>query len=463
MLLSSILSNSANNNASSGSNVPVDVYNKVSKIMQTQNTAAPRLNAALTADKTTLSALGQMQSALASFQRVALSFTGAGRSATSSANEVLTATASGNSLAGTYAIQVSQLAQSQVLRSQSLASPDAAIGGGAAGRISFEFGNRAGDAFSVGSAGKTAEIPSGGDTLQGIAAAVNSANIGVNAKVVPSGTGYALEFTSPSGSAGSMRIGVSNNLTLKDFLEYNPAGEKKLSQTASAQNAKLTVNGVTVESPSNTVTGAVLGTTMKLAATGYSKLEVTQGSAQLLENVTNLVNTYNTLNAKLDALQQGDLKTDGSAMSIRTQLARIFGSGSGAITSQALAKIGISVQKNGDLAINATKLKNAVGADPVGISHLFSHSGSGIADNLSSKIQSMVGPTGSLPKKATAINQDIAALNEKKSSLEKALTKQANALVKYYTQQSSAGNAMWATSSSGNSSNGGNSLFNVIS
>ena len=57
MLLSSILSNSANNNASSGSNVPVDVYNKVSKIMQTQNTAAPKLNAALTADRTTLSAL----------------------------------------------------------------------------------------------------------------------------------------------------------------------------------------------------------------------------------------------------------------------------------------------------------------------------------------------------------------------------------------------------------------------
>ena len=461
MLLSSLLANSASNNANSGGNVPVDVYNKVSKIMQAQNTAAPKLNAALSADKTTLSALGQLQSALASFQKVAQSFTGAGLSATSSAQGVLTATASDSSLAGTYAIQVAQLAQSQVLRSQSLASPDTAIGGGAAGRISFEFGNASGSVFSAGAAGKTVDIPSGGDTLQGIAAAINGANIGVNAKVVPSGGGYALEFTSPSGSAGSMRIGVSNNPTLKDFLGFDPAGAKNLSQTASAQNAKLTVNGVALESPSNTVTGAVLGATMKLTATGAGNLVVAQGSAQLFQNVTNLVNTYNSLNAKLNALRQGDLKADGAALQTQNQLARIFGTAGGSavgITSQTLAKIGIGVQKNGDLAIDATKLKNAVDADPAGISHLFSHGGSGIAENLANKIQSMVGPSGSLPKKATAINQDIAALSAKKDSLEKALTKQANALAKYYSQQNSTG----ATTSSASPSNGNTSLFNLL-
>lgn len=457
MNLSSIFANSANNNANSGSNVPVDVYNKVSKIMQTQNTAAPKLNAALSMDKTTLSALGQLQSALASFQKVAQSFYGAGLSASFSAKEVLTATASGNPPAGSYAIQIMQLAQNQILRSQSVASPDAPIGDSAAAQISFDFGITSENTFSANSTGKTVNLPSGAKTLQGIASAVNGANIGVNAKVVPSGTGYALEFVSSGASVGSMRIGVSNNPTLKDFLEYDPAGTKNLSQTSAAQNAKLTVNGVPVESAGNTVTKAVPGTTLNLTATGSGKLAVAQDSAQLFQNVTSLVNTYNTLNAKLDTLQQGDLKSDGSALQTQNQLARIFGFSGG--TSQTLAKIGIGIQKNGDLALDSKRLQNAVNADPAGVSQIFTKDGGGIVDNLTAKIKSMLAPSGSLPKKANEINQDIAALNVKKGGLEKAMTKQAEALIKYYSQQSSSGNAMWAT----NSSNGNTSLFDMLS
>ena len=74
MILPSLFSNNANTSGS----VSADVYNKVSKIMQAQNTPAPKLNAALTADKTTLSGLGQLQSALASFQGVAQSLSGIG-------------------------------------------------------------------------------------------------------------------------------------------------------------------------------------------------------------------------------------------------------------------------------------------------------------------------------------------------------------------------------------------------
>ncbi|MFA7240499.1 MAG: flagellar filament capping protein FliD [Sulfuricellaceae bacterium] len=466
MILSSIFANSANANANGGSSVPVDVYNKVSKIMQTQSTAAPKLNAALSIDKTTLSALGQMQSALASFQKIAQSFSGVGfsASASSSAKEVLTATASDSALTGAYAIQVTQLAQNQVLRSANVPRADAPLGNEAAAKISFEFGSTTGNVFSANTAAKTVDIPSGAKTLQGIAAAVNGANIGVNAKVVPSGAGYALEFVSSGG--GSMRIGVSNDLTLKDFMEYDPSGTKNLSQVSAAQNAQLTINGVTVESPSNSITGAVLGATLNLNATGSSKLEVTQGSGSLFQNVTNLVSAYNTLNAKLSALQQGDLKTDGTALQTQNQLARIFasaGNGATGISAQALAKIGISTQKNGDLVINTSKLQNAVSADPAGVGRLFSNGGSGIADNLAGKIQGMVGPSGSLPKKVAAINQDITTLNAKKSTLEAALTKQANALAKYYSQQQSAQtNPMWATSTAGGASSGNKSLFDAL-
>lgn len=442
MNLSSILTNTASNSNSSGS-IPTDVYNKVSKIMQSQNSAAPKINAALSADKTTLSGLGQLQNALATFQRVAQSLTGSGLdlSASSSAKEVLTASTSSRSLAGSYAIQVSQLAQSQTLRSQTLPSADGALGSGAPAKLSFTFGTTAGNTFSTNTAEsstRTVNIPSGTHTLQGLAAAINDARIGVAAKVVPSGTGFSLELTSPSGAASSMRIGVSGDQALQDLLAHNPAGGKNLGQIAAAQNAKLTINGIALESTTNTVTGAVPGTTLSLSGTGASKLDIAQGSAQLQQNVTNLVQAFNTLNARLNALQAGELKNDGAASHVHEQLARILFSGAGGaagISSQSLAKIGITVQTNGDLAVDAGKLQNAISADSTTITKLFTNGGKGLADTLASQIQAMVGPSGSLPRKANAINQEIATLSAKKTSLEKALTAQANALVKYFSQQ----------------------------
>ena len=404
--------------------------------MQAQNTAAPGLNPALTADETMLSGLGQLQSALASFQDVTQSLSGNGLdlSAASSAGNVLSATTSSRAVTGNYAIQVSQLAQSQVLRSKSLTSPDTAIGTGEAARISIDFGSTSGNTFATptATAGKTVLIPDGTITLQGIATAINDANAGVTAKVTASSAGYALELTSPTGGDSSMRIGVSGNTALRDLLTYNPTGARNLSQTASAQNSALTINGVTVRSNSNALTDAVPGITLHLAAKGASKLVITQGAAQQNQNVTNFVTSYNTLNAKLNALVQGELKTDGQASSIRNQLAQTFTSGN---TSSALAKIGITAQGNGSLAINASQLQNAINADPVGVAKLFTDGGQGLADNLNIQLQAVIGSTGSLSKTTAAINNDITVLNAQQSNPEQVMTTRANKLVQFYSQQ----------------------------
>lgn len=442
-----------------------DIYAKVSKIMQAQNTAVPQIDAQLAADKTKLSGLGQLQSALASFQGVAQALSGNdfGLTAISSAKDVLSAATSSRSVAGSYAIQVNQLAQGQVLRSKTLAAPDMLIGNGTVGKIHFEFGAVSGNTFSVSTsapAGKTVDLPSGAHTLQGIASTINGANIGVVAKVVTSGAGYVLELASPTGAGGSMRIGVSSNPVLQDLLAYDPARVKNLSQAAVAQDAVLTINGVAVNSRSNTVSGAIPGTTLTIAATGSGRLEIAQGSAQLLQNVTSMVNAYNTLNAKLAALHQMELKTDGSALlHTQSQLARVIG---GATGVSALARIGITAQKNGDLAIDAGKLQNTVAADSVAVTRLFTNGGMGVADRLASQVQGLIGPSGSLSSKTAAINREITALNAKRSALETALTTQANTLAKYYSQQGEQGISTGALYSSVNQYGGRASLFDFL-
>jgi len=128
-------------------------------------------------------------------------------------------------------------------------------------------------------------------------------------------------------------------------------------------------------------------------------------------------------------------------------------------SSLALAKMGITTQKNGNLAIDTNKLQAAISSDPASVAKLFTNGGTGIADHLVSQIQAMLSPVGGLNKKVAAVNQDITALNAKKSSLEKSLTAQANALVKLYSQQNAQGSS---TATSSQSPNVGNSLLNYL-
>ena len=456
------------NTNSSANTTTAKVYAQVNTIMQAQNKTVPLLNAALNADTTTLSGLGQLNSALATFQSVAQSLSGNGLnlSATSTSPSVLSATTSNQSVTGSYAIQVTQLAQSQVLQSAVQSSQTAAIGAGTASKITFNFGTVSGNTFSAKSSEKSVSLPSGTNSLQSIAAAINNANIGVTAKVVTSGAGYALDLQSPTGAASSMRIGVTGDSALQGLLSYDPAGVKNLTQTASAQNASLTVNGAAVSSVSNTITNVVPGTTLSLTATGNSNLIVAQGSAQILQNVTNLVNAYNALNSQLNTLRQATLKSEGSAASAQIQLERIFispgGNGASGSPLVALAKMGITTQKSGTMIINTTTLQNAINADPMSVSKIFTNGGNGLADHLVNQIQGLIGPTGSISQYTTALNHDVTMLNARKSILQTAMTAQANALLNYYTQQNAQATSTSSTSSSAASNSGITSILSYL-
>ena len=415
-------------------NVPVEVYANTGKAAAGQSAPATQPNA----DRATLSGLGQLHSALASFQGVVQSLSGKGvnLSAASSAEDVLTASTSNRSVAGSYAITVTQLAQSQVLKSQSQASPDAVIGQDGESALHFDFGSTSGHTFatSPSMSGATVILPRGSNHLQGIADAINASKIGVSAQVSAGSSGYALQLTAPSGAANSLRVTVAGDPGLQDLLSYNPIGEKKLTQSVPPQDASLTINGVAFSSSSNSVTGTVPGTTLNLTAKGSTRLEVGQGSVQLGQNVENLVTAYNALNAKLGALAQGELQADGSATQVQHQLAAVVNAAVDGTSGHALgtlANIGMTQQANGDLSIDARQLQHAINVNPAGVATLFTNGGKGIADQLLSQIQGLV-ESGMAPAKTAPSPQDApTGLN----SPDLALTVQANALVNVYSQQ----------------------------
>lgn len=411
-----------------------ELYGRVSKTLLAQNASVQKLSAALTRDQTRLSGLGQLQSALANFQALTQSVSGAGlqTAATASQPSVLTALTTGTAKTGSYAVEVKQLAQAQVLSARTQKDQNAAIGSGAATTIKIEFGTTAGSSFAP-RAAATITIDSGNNSLQGIAAAFKQA--GVDAKIVKGGSGYTLQLGGETGSANSLRISVGGDSALQNLLAYNPAGAKNLSESSSAQDAVLSIDGKQIVSASNVITGQIAGTALALTGKGASNVVVAQDSSAIAKNVGNFVEGYNNLAAKLKALRQGELKADAALAQAQEQLTQILKRGGDA----GLAKVGVTLGQNGQLQIDSKILKDAVAADPDAVGKLFTDGGKGVADQLGARIGELIGSAGTIRRQKAAVDRDITSLTSQKGRLTAALTAQANSVVAQYTQVSQGG------------------------
>lgn len=439
-MFNSTITSKAYTNTATQTAPSAEVYAKVEKQMLSQNTGVTKLNNNLTRDQTKLSALGQLQSALAKFQGVAQNMAGSGlaTSATSSAAGVLKATTNDKAVNGTYAIDVKQLAQGQTLATAAQKASNTAIGTGAAAQIKIELGSVDGKQFSAGD-GKaiTLTIDSSNNTLEGIAAALKKA--GVDASVIKGEDGYTLTMNGQSGADNSMRISVTGDAAISNLLTYSPSASKGMQQTMAAQDALATVAGKEVKSASNTLSSAIDGVTVELKAKGETNLVVAKDSSQIASNVASFVTAYNELNAKMQSLQEGDLKYDTALKQVSTQMSQVLRTASNGVPVSVLASAGVTLGKSGELVLDEKKLKSAIEADPDAVSKLFTNNGKGVADQFGSKIGELTGTSSLITKEVQTVGKEITSLNTKKAELAKALTAQAEALVKLYSAQEQMG------------------------
>ncbi len=454
--------NSATSTASTA--VSNDIYKRVEQTMTAQNGAATKLNTSLARDQTKLSGLGQLQSALANFQSIAAGLTGGGltTSAASSAKTVLTATSTGAAKAGTYAIDVKQLAQGQFLTSEEFTSATTKIGSGATTTVKIDFGAAGGDKGFVTNgtaASKTITIDSTNNTLEGMAAAFKAA--GVDVKVVKGDDGkFSLGIAGESGAANSMRISVSGDAALKSLLAYDPDGAQKLTQTTAAQNAILTVDGKEVTSATNTLAKdkGIAGATLTLTGTGKSDVTIKQDSSQIGANLKAFVAAYNDLNKKLQGLQKGELKGDTAIGQVVSQMSMLLKTGGGSVSVTALGAAGVTQDAKGNMVVDDKKLQAALTADSSSVAKLFTNDGKGIADLMSAKASAFTSTTSVIGKETKQMNTEIASINGKRAVLTKALTAQANALVALYSAQAQTGSGSAINGSGG----GTGTLFDML-
>lgn len=396
-----------------------------------------------------LSAYGSLQNALSSFQAAAAKLSDAtlfqGVKASSSALDVLTATAAATSAPGSYAVNVTQLAQAQSLAATGVASTSTAIGAGAATTVTLDFGTISGGTLDAATgkytgatftadstrAATSITIDASNNTLTGIRDAINgSATMGVTASIVNDGsaTPNRLVLTSKrTGETSSMRIAVAGDAALSGLLANDPTATQNLQQTATAQNAKLSVNGIAVTASGNTVVDAVQGVTMTLAKTGLGSLTLSRDSASVESAVGAFVSAYNSLQSTASQLSKYDaakktgaaLVGDGALRTIQTQIrAALNTPQAGAL--KVLSSIGVSFQKDGTIALDAAKLSSAFAASKDAVSELFAGTGgnTGYGKQLSALVDTFTRADGMLSTVTTGVKTSLKSLDAQYAATE---------------------------------------------
>ncbi|HJV52668.1 MAG TPA: flagellar filament capping protein FliD [Noviherbaspirillum sp.] len=207
-----------------GSNL--DINGIISKLMQAESQPLVALQkkeasyqAKLSAFGTLSGSLGGLQSALGKLNKLS-TFTGV--NATTSDSSIFNPSASSSATAGSYNINVTQLAQAQTLFSSGQASTTATIGSGASTTLTFQFGTISGGNYvttgsKLGSGIASGGIPANSLSINGttivtsgsttsakaLADQINLANAttGVTATAQTTDTGSLGAFTTTSGAA----------------------------------------------------------------------------------------------------------------------------------------------------------------------------------------------------------------------------------------------------------------------
>lgn len=355
----------------------------------------------------------------------------------SSNTSAVNATMTGVAQAGSYNIEVINLAKSQTSVTASLAANTKMDANGAM-------------TFGVG--GASIEIAvAANDTLSSIAEKIN-ANGDLSKSVIAS------VITASNGDQQLMlrarETGVANAFTVS----VSPVGQGNLNSLMplagvgqSAADAKIKLNGVEIVSGSNTFAQTVPGLSITVSEEGKSALlNLTQDKDAVQSSIQKFVDAYNALNELLSSSTKYDkesdvagvLQGDSSSVSLQNSLRMmtqtVAANATGAFSR--LSDVGIQMLQGGKLSLDTTKLATAMGSME-DLKSLFAAKadnqgqGGGVAVTFKSFTDNLLSWEGSLNAKTDSLEDQIKRnsteqdrVNERADTLEKRLRSQYTAL-----------------------------------
>ncbi|SDG08470.1 flagellar hook-associated protein 2 [Onishia taeanensis] len=388
-----------------------------------------------------ISAYGQLESALSKFQDAAAKlndadlFKGVTSEVTGSA---VTAAGGTDAAPGRYDIEVTQLARAQSLAADGVDDSSRSLG--SAGTLTLGIGSGAGTDIEI----------AAGSSLEDVRDSINAAGVGVQASIVNDGGAggagqpYRLVLTSEeTGTESEIAVSFDDgDGGTTSELEGLMGNTSALTETVSAANAELSVNGIDITSQSNTVEGAVQGVTLSVAEVDTATLTVKRDNASVESAVSSFVSSYNQLQSKMADLtsfnaetgQAGELLGDGTLRSVESRLRNALGGNAAESgTIQMLSDIGVSLKVDGKLELDEEALRDVVADDLGALSTFFTgdDEAGGFAGQVDAVLERMLSDNGLIANSTQGLEDSVDRLGERYSRTEESI---ANTIARYREQ-----------------------------
>ncbi len=418
----------------------LDLSSIVSGLMAVEKQPLTALKTKQSTVESRISALGTLKSALASLQTAAgnlvpgttqtLAEKFSSFTAKSADETVATATAKSGVAATKYTLTNITLASAEQVR-----KTETALGipsGTGSGTLSIKVGS--GDSVDV--------SVNNGASLTDIAKAINSSKAGVTASVINDSTAKHLVITAKESGANNT-ISITGSTGWEGF-NFRPSSASAdtnswVSQQA-ATSASVDVNGLTITSQSNTISDAVSGLTINLlkASSAGTTINVTQDNTSSITSALNaFVTAYNTAASSMKSMGAynattkvaGALQGDAVLRSAQAQVSRLVTAKYGTGDLQTLSDLGISLQKDGTLKLDSTKLNKAIENDFAAVSEMVSAVGTGFKTGLNSLIDS----SGSVTSATESANRLVKELQKRQEAMQDRLDKIEERYVKQFS------------------------------
>lgn len=239
------------------------------------------------------------------------------------------------------------------------------------------------------SAGSATITTTSGETYAQLATAINNATDA-------DGNSLGITATATTDSSGNTNLTITSNDGTTPFTINEPsatAGGFSFTQAVAGADASLTVDGVPVDSASNTVTGAISGVTLSLLGTSSDSpidLTVASNASTVSTAINQFVTDYNTAIGLVNAqftdtsttdssgdttTSQGVLASDTTVVSLQSTLEQalnyVYTPTSGTTTVSTLSDLGITVGNDGTLSVDSTTLDNALTNNPNDVQNFF--------------------------------------------------------------------------------------------
>ena len=393
---------------------------------------------------TSLSSIGKIQAALDAFRgaldnmKTASSFSGL--TGSSSDEKVATVTTGNGAAAGSFALVVDKLATASKISTKVFAGGASSVvnAGAAPTTLNIKQGS---NTFAV-------SVPAGA-TLQQVRDSINSqyANQGLSANIVTDASGSRMVLTSTT-------TGVGSDLTLTG----DSGLETGTSILATPQNAQYKLDGLVMESKTNTIADAVSGVTLKLTGVSVvpsggtatpTTIAVAASGSTLKSSVKGFVDSYNALIKAANAETQVTTSADGTVTSgaltgdaslrsmlsaVRTELNAMSGTGQ----LKALSQFGVQTdQKTGLLSINDKLFDAAALTNAADINGIFAGDTGLLARMKSATDSFALSKTGVFAARSASLSESLTDLKKQQETLDSRMASLQTSLSAKYTAMDS--------------------------